>query len=388
MDSREKNIIYLEYHQLVFENMISKIGLDNFFERVKEKGNNILKNFFSLLNPPSVYPTEQSIDILISFKKIIEENLKEIISKHNIYYWIHLYRRIGIPSIDYFDKYYLSDLITIREMMEATFLKYGLYDSKSYSNDIIKGNNIDKKEVMSGEYVNILKILDQPYEETANGIFIKKFSIDDYIEIFSIEWLINIYVSITGSIRRLYKKGLLIVDENLNYHVENDEETEKLIESYDERNEQYSLFITKCGIPVDQMNVGKNLFLIPIFNINKLKNKDIPFFKLWNVGHDNIENEDYCPKYFWIPFNLNDFYQKHLFIKEPFEKEHGFSLECFINCIYAIFIYIHYILDNFIEEKYKIRFVNQLHERAYSYWGKYNDFIDVFHDIIVNNKLV
>jgi hypothetical protein len=353
LENEKVNIPFDDYHQPVFARMSHQIGVE-FFNLIKFEKANHIKNFFSLLNPPSQFSSIQSIDILKAWKISLEKRIGEIISKHHAYYWLHLYRRIGPEDAFGFEP---PSVFLVRETLECAFAKYG---AESIGNDLIQGDKISINEIMNGEYEQVLKELGFDTKKIKlgkNKTFIKKFGIEQLLEIYSLEQLASEYVYAAGCLRRAYKGGELIVKDIDSYYVQNDVEGLRLIDSFDERNVKYGGTSTTLGVPIETWNSIDNLnfFMHPRYNVYRVKFREYPIFK------PKFEfNGDIAFNFIFGPLDLKEYYYRHSFIKESFSKFFNFPLECFVSCIFSLWRYLLYrLVDTDFSWFY------QINQRAY-----------------------
>ncbi|MGA7678006.1 MAG: hypothetical protein WCA51_06505 [Dehalococcoidia bacterium] len=329
--------IHIGYYYLVFSSYFKELGnkADELRNMTTESA---IGTFLSVLNPPCTFSNLESIDILLSLKKALEDRIADIISKHSIYYWIHLYRRLAPANT--FRHESLVSVRLYRETMETAFVKYG---RPEIGNDLVMGTNLDPQEVMSGEVERIDKELGIKAIHSYSGIFIKEFSMSHFLELLSLERLVSEYCHVIACLRRAYKGGNLIVENMEEYHVLNDNVTESLIQSVDKRNEKFGTTATDKGIPIgsphyDYAKMGA-ICMLPIYNVERETLEDYPQDRFWNIKWSELlePRNKMAPNFVFLPIDMYIYYLRHQFLGTVFVKEYGFSLECFVQCAMALF---------------------------------------------------
>ena len=327
-------VFQMGYHQLDFANYFVQLGDRIEVARCWAK-NNIITALLSVLNPPRTFSNFESGIILESFKKSLEDRIKDTVSKHSVYYWMHLYRRLAPENT--FRHESLVSVMLYRQTMEAAFAKYG---SLQIGNDLLQGNDIDPGEIMSGEVKRIHDELGIEYKPPP-GIYVKEFSLSHFVELLSLERLVAEFRLVVAMLRRVYKRGRLVIENVKSYSVQNDNTTESLIQSLDRRNEIYGGHVTERGLPTDsEESVGpKYICLSPIYNVHRTTLKEYPQDHILGLNFKPVvENRsDFAPNFLLASIDMESYYLRHEFLSEFFAIEYGFSFTCFVQCITALF---------------------------------------------------
>lgn len=233
-------IIIGDYLQLVFH---------EYFEQLAHSGDEVccmdthslVQQFLKPLAPPSRYSTATSVDILNLLLARVEQRMAEVVSRHHFYYWLHLYRRLAPEN--WLDGISPSSVRLAREILECAFLKYGNFE---IGEDLIFGDEIHASKIMGGDFVKALEkhggdplSISNQRMPGGSRVFIGNFNIVQFVEMLSLERLAIEYWYLTACLRRAYKGGELVIHDLEKYQVENDVTTDKLIESYDERNKEF-----------------------------------------------------------------------------------------------------------------------------------------------------
>ena len=376
---KESQAIYVHigYYHLVFSRHFQQLG-DKVDELRDVIAKNAIRTFLSILNPPCAFSNLESIDILLSLKKALEYRIAAMVSKHCIYYWMHLYRRLAPENT--FRHESLVSVRLYRETMETAFVKYG---KPEIGDDLVMGINIDPQEVMSGEVRRIEEELGIKSVEPYAGIFIKEFSMSHFLELLSLERLVSEFCQVIACLRRAYKGGNLIVENVDAYHVLNDNATESLIQSVDRRSEKFGITATTRGIPMgrphyDYAKMGA-ICMLPIYNVERETLREYPQDRIWHIRWSDLSEpkSDMAPNFIFLPIDMYAYYVRHQFLGKIFAREYGFSLECFVQCVMALF----YLTINKSLETHGLM-GSELMQRAYIAYTSLEKIADDIHSAI------
>ena len=331
--SRAK-VFHFGYHRPVFASYFEQLG-DRSEELRCWSTNSVVGALLSILNPPRIFSNIESDIILEGFKKSLEDRIKDIISKHSVYYWMHLYRRLAPENT--FRHESLVSVGLYRQTMEAAFAKYG---SLQAGNDLLAGTEIDPGEIMSGEVKRIHDELGIEFNPPP-GIYVKEFSLSHFVELLSLERLVSEFCRVVAMLRRVYKGGWLVIENVKSYTVQNDNTTESLIQSLDRRNEIYGGHVTERGLPTDSgKSVGlKYVCLLPIYNVHRTTLKEYPQDRILGLNFKPVvkNRSDFTPNFLLASIDMEAYYLHHEFLSKAFVEEYGFSFTCFVQCITALF---------------------------------------------------
>lgn len=364
--------IHMPYHHAVFSLYFKELG-DTVEEKRTAATKEVLTRFFSSFSIPARFPVEESTEVLQRLLVQLEEAIANLVGQHHLYYWLHLYRRLA-PA-DSFGYQSITTVALYREITETSFLKYG---KGEIGDDLIMGEGLDPKDIMSGEYIRAWRELYnvEPSAGQFNGVYIGKFGVEQFLQLLSLECLTAEYWYVTACLRRAYKGGALLVDGFDEYRLENDDDTESLIRSYDDRNEEIPTTVATSGIPLHTTlkEFKPGLCLLPQYNYERKKLGDLPCQVFWGI-EQTPEWDSLEPNFLWVPFDVETFYIRHEFLSEPFQERNGVSLESFVGCILALCSQLH--VDNLESDTG----VYQLLQRAYWTWSSLDTLIDRLVDL-------
>lgn len=329
--------VHIEYHHLLFPYIYNDIGnIDKYRHKEAEE---IVKFYTSVYEVKSPMSKLEGIKFINELQSRIEVEMKNIISKKGIYYWFHLYRRIGVERSFKESK---QTLWLYRNIMECAFLKYGKNTCGDELILVKKNSKQDIKKIASGLYFEAIEYFQIELSNKFNGIYLGNFNTKDLIEIYKLERLAYEFWYTTACKRRLYKDGSLFIKNN-EYYVLNDSITENLIKFYDNRKSSFEDISATYGVLLNDVNKNnfKGTTLVPKYNIEKLSTSEYPYqviFKLPLEYYNTSTEEPFFPNFLWLPFDFNYYYIAHDFLKSSFQKQFSYSLESFVTTLYLIII--------------------------------------------------
>ena len=343
---------FLDYNWFLFRYLEKFYSKNNFesFKLLRDKPTeNIIKFHIDSSNYSPPLTILDSLRFLKRLQNNIENKASQIINGRCIYYWMHLYRRISPGKIFGYES--TTTLALYRNMTECCIQKYGRINCGL---EIIFGNDnyeISLKDIASGNYIKALKFFSQTnIIVNKQGVYLGKFNETDYLNIYVIERLMFEYWHITTCLRRLYKGGKLVINDD-DYYVINDDNTDYLVKSYDERNEKYGDFCTTIGIEIgiEKEYLSSGCYLIPVYNYNSVSIVEYPFnnfFNLPEIAVDAITQKPFIPNFLWFPFDFNSYFVSNSFIKDEFYKYFGYTLECFVTAMFLLVLRNVYVAKN------------------------------------------
>jgi len=193
----------MDFHEFIYYNKaIINAGVDSIKEELKHLVKNISTNygFSGKLNK------KNALIFLNDLQIALEQKLKEIVSKHSVYYWLILYRKVD-PSLYYWVTDSISTAILTLNTLNLAIHKYGYFNFQDL-------DEIDKKDYTLGDYSDI----------------------KDLFAIFRISYE---FYSTTSAFRRVNKGANLIIDSDYSYTTPASSQLEDLMSFYDKRIEKY-----------------------------------------------------------------------------------------------------------------------------------------------------
>lgn len=288
-------------------------------------------------------PPEEAHDVFARILTEIEGQLREVIKSHSCFYWIHLYRRIGLHLSDQHDSN--TDPMTlawVRSLGEQAIFKYGRLQGRQ---DIDLANRVSPNKILGGEFLKTLHRSGYPPRE--QELFLRTvcgspqwvltdFRASDLATIYFIEGLSYQYWYLNTK-QRAAGKGISIKVNAAKLDELRSDEAQTLLENYDERIESF-----QDGMP---SNVGtyvcspatgdfekKAVLLCLVPNVGR-----IPMPEIAGIEHiDPVTKQPVVLNYVVAPLDLDRYYGEHCYLEKAFYKKHGFGLKEFCLTAYAL----------------------------------------------------
>ena len=357
-----EKIMMLEYHQVLFRyfELLDK----DIIQKRDHCASVFLKEYIKTIKNTTSMTFSQQESFLINLQGKIEGAMKSIIEKKSVYYWMHLYRRIGVsPS---FNGESEVTLYLYRNILEMAFQKYG--NSRIGDELILAIADNDKEKIANGllkkasEHFHVWSVV----KEGCEGFALGNFTTKDYSDIYILEAFAFEYWKTTSCLRRLYKGGSLVVT-NDNYYVDCDKSIEFLMQSFDHRTQNMSLWTSRDGIVFGGTKHSSANCSLPLLNV--YRESIIDTMQLDLFGH-SMFTQDFIPNYLSKTIDFGEYYSNRIFYKERFEKKFGYTLDSFCCTVYLMSM-IFYSLGchSFI------RFI-EIVKRGYLYFDGISDFCD------------
>ena len=353
-----------EYHQILFKYIVETSNIDFLVERNKLASDIVASHVTEYSKQGE--GSENGEKFLLSLQKKLEDKMAEIISQKSVYYWVYLYRRVGVFESFGEDGRILQNY---REIMEVAFKKYGLHgigdELIQFSNDGSDGN-IDL--IANGLYKKALNHYGIPMSKfTFRGIFLKNFKEKDLLNIYILERLAYECYGVAACLRRLFKGGYLVINKSGNanslYTVHATEELESLMYSFDARSQKYAEVTTSNGVILNADFHSNMLMYLPHYNYTHLSFEQCPQYILFDIPFESDERfKKFIPNFVWYPFDFSYYYHSYEYLSEAFEKEYSYSFKSFVCTMYMLVQY------NFIMSKNSATDAYAALKRGYKHW--------------------
>lgn len=371
----------LDYHNILFLYLTRTEGSRKEIQKRRHKiAKRVVQRFINKYSSKGKFVGDDAIHLILELQQNLEKEMEKIISRKSIYYWFHLYRRI--PPVASFVQESKQTVWLYRNILETAFLKYG---RTSTGNELVfstENNPVPIEKIASGNYLASLKSfsLDRisPEFDKNYGVFLGEFDFNDLLEIYSLEALAFEYWWTTVCERRIYKGGELIVkfDE---FYVENDQETEKLMEIYDKRGGALNDLTTTSGVSVSRFK--DNPILLPKYNTERLPSNIFPYHLIFGLPYkiSDIIKGKFIPNFLWVPFDFSYYYAANQFTEEGFTKKYGFSLKSFVTICFSI------VFQAILFSRETGNALD-LMNRSYRHFTSMEAYIDELYDLITQNN--
>lgn len=319
--------IFLGYHQLPFmllHHELNKIGYTS------ENPHPIRGSFWQLLTP-QYYSRSEAIELLKKYLISIEREMKKIISRASLAYWLHLYRRLSPGPICRDKQPYTIGLT--RAALEAAIQKYG---TPSPCNRIGQTKDIDQAEIFCGLLQSPkFEFVRKHLESSPNQLVLTKFTHLELIEFYDLERLAY-EVWRTGALLRIIGKGAPFkVGEPPEYiWDERSNELNELVVNFDKRHNT-GTEVTSTGVYYQNEDATKEGFIfLPVYNLKNIMGEELnPFFG--SLFQAQIPPEMKF-NFIWIPFNIRSFRLSHLEFANTFEDKYRVSFDAVLSVIVSL----------------------------------------------------
>jgi hypothetical protein len=275
------------------------------------------------------------------YLRTIEAKMASILSRHSVFFWIHLYRRLGVTlSPEHDDKIDSNTVALVRQIVELAISKYG---SLKRTDDVAYSDNVKFQEVLGGHYRKVwmrskkradpmlgFQILRKAPQWVAT-----KFEAADLIDLFAIEGYGYEYWRTTAVMRAL-GKGTSIVkssDEWVDYPP--DLEWASLIASYDSRLQSQS-GANLVGTWVSKLRADKNemthSILVPFYNVERLGEED-------GVGLPGVSlppKSIFTPNFILGSLDLSAYLTANAPLESAFRAHKGYNLSSFLAVLWGL----------------------------------------------------
>lgn len=357
-----------EYHSLVFIKILEKN------RNILEK--NYLLEFHTLFFKDQIKKElfgEEAWNLIYAYSEKIEIQLKEILQKHSISFWIQVYRRIGLGIVsDLNRRADESTIYQLREMTELAIKKF----SKLNSKDIQNAKDISDSDVLGGLFKKYYSELfkdrfDDIYRYTLskNHQIITDFSEQDYIDIYIVERYVHEYWWSTAVMRSIGKGASIYLDNKGIVQEKRSTELDFLITNYDKRIEDEAF--TTSNIGVSFFNGTNNIQMpCPQYNYKNLTMEDVDvFYKTFNCKFQL----DLIPNFYWAMIDTEEFIQTYKFLDDKLRKKYNFTVSQI--AIYLTMLHLNSVTNTFNVNEKKLKLIPHLnlYQRAYLFVDKIED---------------
>jgi hypothetical protein len=189
--SAEAAILY--YHQPIFYHFLRVLD-----GRIKQALHKTpidfrRKQFLPLLSSHLEYTGEEGWNLCYVYLEAIENQIARVLRKRSIFFWIHLYRRIGVElSPQHGSKIDPNTVHLVRQIVELAISKYG---DRLRTRDVAPVSDVHFKDILGGHFQRLWQRWVGPAE--ALGIFrrlaetgqwvITEFELQDFVNIYLVE---------------------------------------------------------------------------------------------------------------------------------------------------------------------------------------------------------
>jgi hypothetical protein len=343
------NIHNIPYHQPAFLHLMRIFADEIRYVLIKKSAEFRGRQFLARFPPGQMIGSDVAWEGAREILDNLDGEMRTIISRRSVAYWLHLYRRIGVYlSPDHEDKTDHVTVALVRQIGELAIQKHGLLTgheefalSDKLSPDQILGgwmkkglkslggNGVSGERVFR-EYSIILK-------NKPNWV-IRDFSKKDFLDIYALEGAAYQYWRVTALLRSLGKGAEIVVDETGDWDYVPNLALTKLIVSVDKRNERRNSLSSLTGVWIDQETIIRREE-----NDERKSELDIVFFPTYNTSRVKLTDEfeffgvrfpnGFVPNFFPLYFMANVFFKHHHFMLEQFTALRGYDFDLLVKTL-------------------------------------------------------
>ncbi len=314
-----------------------------------------------------VLESSHAIETINELQGRIENRMQLIISPKSLYYWLHVNRHL--PP----EPFHRRDMIPVsaslwKRTTESAFAKFGCDFVPNEFVHLAKRSRIG--DIASGNYAKAVEWLVPRRVRNKEGVlgtYLRNFSDDDLVAWFQIGYLADLVRRCVASKRRLYKGGTLVINPNhASFTVENDPDTDWLIDSFDYRH-RYSGLASRSGVvitpPTEKLRAP---MLVGGWNVHKYP-LDQEIVKSLLGSEAEVVGTTIIPYLIWGTIDVAQYHDYHSFCSEQYFKQYGVSLETTLKTLYALSV-------SAFAQNPLARW--ELFQRGYSRWLTSEDLVD------------
>jgi len=252
----------------------------------------------------------------------LESRMRSIAERHSPFYWLHLYRRLGVRlAAEHSGKTDAITLAWVRKIAETAFLKFGALPE---STDVAISNEIPDSEIFGGLFKQVMsELLKDGYPQYLSLLgpqwVIRSYSPADHVDLFRVEGLAYEYWHTMAKLRAIGKGASLHV---IGHTEERSDVLSKLIKSYDSRIEKLRTFSSTAGISTfrDASRSAEDAVIFASYNVTHVPLRRIfPSAKLYS--------KEYVTNFLLGFMDTKAYVATHSFISQPFRDKNGFAFE-------------------------------------------------------------
>jgi hypothetical protein len=357
-----------EYYIFPFQWLHSKY-LEDAENIVKEARKKIKRDYASSVKDGAVriIAGDDAHLFLKGFLETVEDAMARFLRAHSPYFWLHLYRRIGIGSIaSEGEKADSSVLSSVRLTMETAILKYG---DLGIHDDMCASDELDAKAVLDGLLYEVCGAagktsaqIEQIWKMYKKQWVLKNYRREDHTIVYMLEGYAYEYWRATANMRAIGKGAALVISADGGWSEVRSKALDRLILSYDRRIAAGQTYLsTAKGLlsfdrkeKADEKLVASNL-LYATYNVDRISFREI-------VDDDSLG--DVVGNFVPITLHYERFLEAHQLLSKPFFKKWKFSLSNVLLFFWAVSFYV--MLSRRSEEAPDIISVFHLLQRAYA----------------------
>jgi hypothetical protein len=368
-----------EYHQLPFRKLHQTYSVlidRSYLSRPRD----VLKALVQKhLGTNRILSPEDAHGGLIRILSDFDDEFHAVLHKHSVFFWIHLYRRIGLYLHNELGNQ--TDAMTlalVRSIAEQAIFKFARIQGKQ---DVSLTNEVSPKSILGGHFSKVIaKNLNTEVYDFYTAALAKNpqwvltdFRPSDLANIYFIEGLAYQYWYVTAKLRSAGKGVSIELSSDGKLEEHRTEDLDELIKSIDSRHHYLHDGIpSNVGtfVPPAVPEMGSTLIFVS-HNTQRIPMPD--FDGIESVDH--VSGEKYVPNYLPAHINMAEYYLAHRYLEDSFRKKFKFGFKELCLAAYGISAVLVTAGANALADlKYAHYFnlVNKL-QRGYIFYGKTKD---------------
>jgi len=338
-EDNETPTFVFDYYQRPFMLFHAALELEGYDIR---RPHPIRQRFWSLL-PYREYTPLEARPLVLTYLARIEDELSQLIGKHSLAYWLHLYRRLS-PGPSGRDKKPATRGL-VRAAMEAAIQKYGL--TMPCDGVGITGQ-VALETILGGLLVGPEFELEREYLRKSSELVLTNFTHVNLRDFYDIEKLAY-EVWRCGATLRIIAKGasIRVSDSPEGFYDVRGDDLDRLVTIFDERNGKWdSWLMSSTGVvaaDIESSPQGAGVVFFPTYNLGGVRAEELA---LWLEAFEVrivTSAKGLVPNFVWLPLGLRRYLEAHRPYGEAFVAKHGVSLEAVLLVIAALLFRVFYM---------------------------------------------
>ncbi len=281
---------------------------------------------------------EAAWKVLQSYSDSIESMIAEVVKHHSVFFWMHLYRRIGVMLSEHDNKRDALTLALVRDTLETAFTKYGDLTARDVE---VTDRLTDIRAVMGGLWVRTLveggisesDLLANPGKFFPPGRFVlTRFDEGDLINAYRLEGLCYEHWLALARMRTVGKGGAIEVDLSGSPESSADDDLEFLLESYDDRIGRNTFDHSMVAVSFTSPESGTLPLLVAQYNVERRPFSQIRFDVMRDVDFADGSSSNFI----LIASDLAAYAKAHRFLADAFRRARGFELSSLCGYLSAV----------------------------------------------------
>lgn len=336
----QPSVLILEYYQLTFRNLLARHNRV-IQEALLEQPRELRRAYFHRHQVGTVFRGQEAFDAVRPYLDRLEHELRQILCRHSIHYWIHLYRRLSPRLVSLHDA--KNDSMTIRlvrDIAECAIAKYGRLKG---AKDLHRSSEVSPDRILGGRFLRLLQsYMHDPAARNehlrhlrASGQFvICDFELKDFIAIHRVEGLAYEYWLTTAILRALGKGDTYVLMDNYRLMNRREPDLGFLIDQYDKRLYR-SGFATLPGTflssDLKTSLAQQPTIFTPAYNADGWRADEL-LETLGLAAADDLSLLNFVPSF----IQAKAYLQSHAYLADRFEQRRSYRLDSLVLMVAAL----------------------------------------------------